>query len=228
MSFREDMSAVALCNRALSRLSQGPINDLDPPAPLGIASRECARWYKPVVARLLETHHWGLATSRTVLTESTNDRSDWLYKYTLPGKVAFPVALAMSGTPGAMTYYQGLAGLLATIGSRPMFLMTGRTLYSRVAGDLDFVSYDITEADFNSTFANIVELTLAAAMCFAITKNRAREKELREQAASAMNIAIAQNLNVGRPTYGDEPSARDYARGSFFGSNWDWWPGPAA
>lgn len=215
MTFRETISAVGLCNRALSRLSQGPINDLVPPSPAGIASRECARWYKPVVARLLEMHHWGLATSRTALTEQTNDRFDWLYKYALPPQVAFPVGLAFGGSAGNMTYYQGLAGLLARIGSTPAFLMTGRTLYSRYPGDLDFVSYDITEADFNSTFANIVDLALAAAMCFAITKNRAREKELREQATSAINLAITQNLNVGRPTYGDEPSARDYARGSF-------------
>jgi hypothetical protein len=229
MSFREDMSAVALCNRALSRLAQGPISSLDPPSPSGLASRECARWYRPVVARLIEMHHWGLATSRIPLTATTNDRSDWLYKFALPNQVAFPVSLAMSGTTGAMTYYQGLAGLLATIGSTPMFLMSGRNLYSRISGDLDFVSYDITEADFNSTFANIVDLMLAAAMAPAIIKNSLRkEQDLRQQATAAINLAIAQNLNTGHPTYGDGPSARDYARGTFFGMNWDWWPGPPA
>jgi hypothetical protein len=234
MSFRENLSGVALANRALSRLAQTPINSIDPATPSGVGARAVDCWYKPTVARLLEVHHWNLARKRLPLTETTNDRVDWLYKYAVPPEVAFPVSLSTLNGTGGLQYYAGLGGLLGSLGGRPAFLLAGRFLYSRYAGDLDFVSYDITEADFNSTFANIVDLTLAANMAYAITKNRARETELRTQASSAINIAIAANLNAGNPRYGDEISERDRVRGDFgqsqynYGNNWDWWPGPAA
>lgn len=229
MTFRPDPSGIAICNRALSRLKQGPISDLDPPTPVGVPSRECARWYKPVVARLLESHHWNLATRRVALTEATNDRtSDWRYRYALPVDVAFPVSLALpAGTTSNLQYYQGLAGLLATASGRPVFLKSGAFLYTTWAGDLDYVSYDISEADFNATFENIVELMLAAAMAYAITGSRTREESLRQQATSAMNLAIAQNLNAGNPRYGEFTSERDLARGASYSTPWDWWPGPS-
>jgi len=233
MTFRPSLSDVKLCNQALSRLSQGPITSLDPPSPPGTVSRECERWYKSTVSRLLELHHWGLARKRGALTAVINDRgAEWTGAYQLPIDCAFPVNLSTLSGAGGMTYYQSLAGLLGMWNGMPMFHRVGQVLYTRVAGDLDYVSYDITEAQFNSTFSNIVELTLAAAMCFAITKNAKRETTLREQATNAINIAIAQDMNQGNNRYGDRPSERDIARGTElgppfgFGWNWDYAPGP--
>lgn len=227
MSFRENLSGVAIANRALSRLAAVPIDSFEAAGP---SAREAARWYKSTVARLLELHHWNLARKRMPLTETTNDRgNEWLIAYALTDEVAFPVALSTLAGAGNLQYYAGLGGLLASLGGQPMFMLAGRKLYSRLAGDLDFVSYDITENDFNATFANVVELTLAANMAYGITKNRARETELRQQATSAINIAIASNLNAGHPRYGDGVSERDRVRGDFgqgqFGPLWDWWPG---
>lgn len=230
MSFKPTPNAVELCNRALSRLGQEPITGLEPPSPPGKVARACARWYKPTVARLLEMHHWGLARERATLTAVANDRGiEWLHKFELPVRVAFPVSLApLSGT-SSLQYYRGLQGLLAMAFGRPAFLMIGRYLYSRYEGDLDFVSFDITEAEFNATFENIVELSLAAATAYDITKSRPHEKELREQATIAINIAIAQDMNAGGPRYGDGPSERDYVRGAGFtdaySPSWDYWPG---
>lgn len=233
MTFRPNPSDVKLCNQALSRLSQGPITSLTPPLPPGGVSRECDRWYKPTVSRLLELHHWGLARKRGVLTAVVNDRgAEWTTAYQLPIDCAFPVNLSTLSGVGSLTYFQSLAGLLGMWNGSPAFLKVGQTLYTRVAGDLDYVSYDITEADFNSTFSNIVELTLAAAMCYAITKNRLREDSLRQQATSAINMAIAQDMNAGNNRYGDRPSERDIVRGTElgppfgFGWNWDYAPGP--
>lgn len=226
MSFRPDNGALAICNRALARVGQGPISSIDPPIPPNTFSRACARSYKQVVANLLEAHHWNLATTRLELTELTNDRTgEWVYKYQLPPEVAFPVTFAPLTGVGAVQYYRGLAGLLATMGGRPVFLKAGSTLYSRVAGALDFVSYDITEADFTATFAGLVELLLAASIAFEITKSRLREDDLRKQATSAMNIAYTNNLNAGGPRYGDGPSEREWVRGVDAGLPWDWWPG---
>lgn len=231
MTFRPSPSDVKLCNQALSRLSQGPITNLTPPSPSGVPARECERWYKPTVSRLLELHHWGLARKRGTMTAITNDRgAEWTTAYQIPADCAFPVGLSTLSGASGMNYYQGLAGLLGMWRGSPAFLRVGSILYARMAGDLDYVSYDITEAQFNSTFANIVELTLAAAMCFAITKNAKRETDLRTQATNAINIAIAQDMNQGNNRYGDQPSERDIARGTElgppFGWNWDYMPGP--
>lgn len=226
MSFKPAPTDVNLCNRALSRLSQAPIVSLDPPQPQGAASRACATWYKPVVARLLETHHFQLGRRRVTLTALTNDREgEWTYKYQRPVDVAFPVSLAPWGAASGVQYYRGLGGLLATLYGKPGFLMVRDAIYAQHAGVLDYVSYDITEADFTATFENIVELTLAVAICFDITKSRTRENDLREQATNALNLAITQDLNAGNPRYGDEPTQRDLVRGDGFTGSWDWWPG---
>jgi hypothetical protein len=228
MSFKPNSGGVDLCNRALSRLSQEPINSLEPPTPQGKVSRACERWYRPTVARLLEMHHWGLARRRVAsLTALANDRtSEWLFKFQLPVDVAFPVNLAPMSSIVNVQYYQALGGMLASLHGQPIFLKVGRAIYSRYTGGLDYVSYDITEAEFNATFENIVELTLAAAMAYDLTKSRPRETDLREQATSAINIAIAQDLNTGHPRYGDSPTERDIVRGAGWALPWDWWPGP--
>lgn len=228
MTFRPDPSDVKLCNRALSLLSQTPITSLDPPAPAGVASRECALHYKPTVARLLELHHWGLARKRGTLTAVTNDRTgEWTGAYQLPADCAFPVIFSTyAGSGGtSMTYYRALGGLVGAWRGRPLFHRVGSILYTNVSAELDYVSYDISEAEFNSTFENIVVLTLAATMAFAITKRQQREETLRQQATSAINIAIAQDLNQGQQRYGDTPSERDFARGADMPVPWDWWPG---
>ncbi len=231
MSFRETLSDIRLCNRALSRLAQAPITSVDPPSPVGNSSRECALWYKPTVARLLEMHHWSLATKRIEsLAVVANDRSDWLYAFAAPDNMAFPVGFTMYGSGVGVSYYRGLGGLIANRLGRQMFMLSDRTLYSNLTGPLDYVSFDITEAQFTESFANIVELSLAAVMAMPITKNKKIETDLRSQATQAMNLAITQNLNAGNHRYGDEPSERDFARGTAItgrdGLSWDWWPGP--
>jgi hypothetical protein len=231
MTFRQSTSAVGLCNRALSMLAQTAISSIDPPSPPGAASREAALWYKPTVARLLETHHWGLALRSAELAAVANDRSDWLYALAAPDDMAFPAGFTQYGGAAGVSYYKGLGGLLASRLGRPMFMLKGRTLYSNWSSTLDYVSFDITEADFTETFANIVVLSLAAVLAMPITKNAKRERELRDQATTAMNIAITQSLNEGNHRYGDEMSDRDFARGTglptpWAGSaSWDWWPG---
>lgn len=215
MSFRETPSAVSLCNRALSHLAQGPITSVDPPAPGNEASKQCKLWYKTVVARLLEAHHWGLATKQAVLASIANDRSDWLYALAAPDDIAFAVSMDPLGSGSGMQYYRGLGGLLASRYGKQAFMVSGSTIYSNASGPLSYVSLDITEADFTATFANIVELSLAAKIAYAITKNKKIETDLRSQATNAMNLAITQNLNAGNPRYGGGPSERDIARGTY-------------
>lgn len=226
MSFKQSYSDVTICNLALSRIKQSPINNLEPPQPAGTAAQACARWYKPVVAKLLETHHWGLASKRVTLTETTNDRltDGWQVAYQKPDDMAFPVRLVGYGqTPSAMQYYPGLGGIIAMLNGQSVFLVAGDRIYTRGGGaEIDYVSYELTEADFNSTFVDILVKSLASQLAFPITGNYKMGDALNEEAINAMNVAIAQNLNAGQPRYGEFISQTDRARGDGSPLPWDW------
>jgi hypothetical protein len=222
MTFKETASGVALANRALGMISESKtLSSLDD---AGFNAQAVRRWYKPVVARLLEMHHWGLATKRaTPVANLVNDRStEWGYSYSAPDDMAFPVSVGPFGG-SATTYYRGLAGLLAAYNGRPIFQYHGKTIYSNFEGDLEYVSYDITEADFDASFEDIVVLSLASRLAREIPKDGDLADQLAKQAASAINNAITANLNAGNPKYGQVTSEAELARGAG-GVNWDYIP----
>jgi hypothetical protein len=229
MSFKEITSDTAICNRALGMVSESKtISSLDDP---GINAQACRRWYKPIVARLLEMHHWGLATKKEPLVAVTNGRAtEWMYAYDAPHDLAFPVGISMESGASSVSYYRGLAGLVAMAYGRPIFLYQSGVIYSNMAGDLEYVSYDITEADFNATFENIVILMLASRLALELPKDMDLSKELAQSAVTEINIAMAQNLNAGNRQYGMNVSEAEIARGSALsGYNWDYFPlGPGA
>ncbi|MDQ3024532.1 MAG: hypothetical protein M3R04_09150 [bacterium] len=221
MTFKTIPSAVELANQALGMVSEGKIlTSVDDP---GINAEAVRRWYKPIVARLLEMHHWGLATKRSSLVAITNTRSEeWLYAYSTPDDLAFPVGVALLNGSSTVSYYRGLAGLLGMLYGRPIFQYQGGTIYSNLEGDLEYVSFDITEADFTATFANIVILMLAARLALELPKDFDLSKELEDKATTEINLAITQNLNYGNPKYGMVSSESELARGIGYGNNWDY------
>lgn len=229
MSFKEYPSGVTLANMALGMISESRrISSFDD---AGHVAQACKRWYKPVVARLLETHHWGLATKRASAVAITNDRSnEWLYSYAVPDDLAFPVGFTLGSGVGSVSYYKGLAGLFGMINGRPIFHYVNGKLYSNIEGELEYVSFDITEADFNATFSNIVIITLASRLALELPKDYDMFDALEKKAADQINIAITQNLNMGNQKYGALTSESEMVRGSmFYGDNWDFIPrGPAA
>ncbi len=223
MSFKEIESAVGLANKALGMISEQSITSFDDP---GARAQAVKRWYKPIVARLLETHHWGLATKHDSLVAlATNDRSaEWLYAYAVPDDMAFPVGVAFASGTSSVSYYRGLSGLIAMSYGKPIFQFQNGTLFSNMAGDLEYVSFDITEADFNATFANIVILMLASRLALELPKDSDRARELADEARSEMNMAITQNLNSGNRQYGMQVSEGEMVRGATYGSSWDYFP----
>lgn len=229
MSFKEYMSGVQLANMALGMISESrTITNID--TDTGHVAQAVRRWYKPVVARLLETHHWGLATRRASLVAVDNLRSaEWQYAYAVPDDLAFPVGVSLANGAGTVTYYKGLAGLLGLLYGKPIFLLNNGVLYTNMTGELDYVSFDITEAEFNATFANIVVITLASRLALELPKDYDLFKELEAKAVDQINLAITQNLNMGNPKYGAITSESELVRGSGYGENWDYIPrGPAA
>lgn len=223
MSFKPATSGVDIVNMALGMVSETKtISSFDDAGAVAQAAR---KWYKPVVARLLEMHHWGLATTRAPGIAITNTRAnEWLYAYTAPSDMAFPVGFSLGNGTSTVSYYRGLAGLLGMIDGRPIFQHAGTTIYSNMAGDLEYVSYNITEGDFTATFADIVILMLASRFALELPKDKTLSESFAKDATTAMNMAFTQNLNAGNHKYGAIASEGELARGSGYGYNWDYLP----
>ena len=224
MTFKQYTSAVDIVNNAIAMVSEGgkTISSMDDP---GFNAQVARRWYRRVVARLLEMHHWGLATKRASLVAVTNTRSaEWTGAYAVPEDMAFPVGISFASGATTVSYYRGLAGLIATAYGKPIYQYQNGVLYSNMTGDLEYVSYEITEADFNNTFEDIVTLMLASRMALEIPKDMGLSDKLAKQANSAINVAVVQNLNVGNNQYGNIVSEAEIARGSLYGSSWDYFP----
>ena len=228
MSFKVLPSSVDLGNMALGLVSESKtISSVDD---AGKNAEAIRKWYKPVVARLLEMHHWGLATKRVAPVEVTNNRAnEWLYAYAPPEDMAFPVGVGLDNGTSNVSYYRGLAGLIAMLYGKPIFTHHNGVLYSNMSGDLEYVSFEITEADFTATFSDIVVVMLASRLALEIPKDFDLSKELADDATTKINIAMTQNLNSGNRQYGMAVSEAELVRGTNFGDNWDYFPrGPGA
>lgn len=207
MSFQEVRTELSLCNRALSRIKQQALSGslLDPANQNKLSGRECLRWYKPTVRYLLERHHFGLATKRVALAQiATNLRSaEWLVAYQRPSDMAFPVNISPFTGSSQVSYYAGLGALLATLYGRPLFRYEGETIFAQVANaELDYVSFDITEADFTQSFEDLVVLFLSSHLARSVAKDDALADNLKNEAVGEFNLAIANNLNMNQPRYG--------------------------
>lgn len=228
MSFRQIPSDTEIVNRAFGMIGESKmISSFDDP---GLNAQIATRWYKPVVARLLEMHHWGLATKHQSLVQlSINPRAnEWLYVYQPPEDMAFPVGISLGSGLSNVSYYRGLSGLIALAYGKPIFQYHNGVLYSNITGDLEYVSYDITEADFSPAFESIVTLMLASRFALELPKDPELSQEFAKQATTEINTAMAANMNTGNRQYGQVTSEAELVRQSDrgVGYSWDYVPGP--
>jgi hypothetical protein len=217
MSFLENRDAISLCNKALSRVKQGPLSgSLDDAANANkSAAVQCNLWYKTIVRQVLSAHHWGLATKRVGLAYQTvNSRSgEWLYAYIPPTDMAFPVMVGLYDGGAGVSYYQGLGYILASLYGRPIFRYESGSIFSQIEGaTLDYVSFDITEMDFNEAVEALVVIFLAEQLARSLAKDDTLAETFRKEGVSRMNLEIARNLNMNRPRYFDGLSDAEKAR----------------
>lgn len=221
MSFIEARSDISICNKALSRIKQQPLaGSLDDPANLNKhAGRECKLWYKSIVRQVLTSHHFGLATKQVALaSQPTNDRSaEWSSAYIAPTDMAFPVLVGplVSGNVG-ISYYRGLGYLIASLYGRPLFRYATGTIYANTDGAvLDYVSFNLTEQDFNDAIEKLIVLFLASNLARSIAKDDTLARELHDEGLKEMNLEIAREMNLGGQRYGEGISEYEMARGGF-------------
>lgn len=220
MGFQEPRSEISICNKALSRIFQNQLSgSLDDPGNQNkTAARECRLWYKTIVRQVLSMHHFGLATKRVPLVQNmVNNRSaEWLYSYIPPTDMAFPVMIGPYALSGTVSYYVGVGFVLARLYGKPLFRYEGGVIYSQVAdASLDFVSFDITEQDFNEAVEALVVLFLAAVLARSVAKDQKLGSEIHNEATTRLNIEIAQELNVNQPRYDMNVSDAELARSGF-------------
>lgn len=211
MSFKPEISDVIIFNEALALCPADPVQTQNERS---LEARECRRFYKGVVASLLERHHWNLATKRVALAVVDNDRNDeWAFAYAKPADMAYPVSLlpAQGGGYGGWL----MQDYVYYLGGRRVFMQAGVVIYSALAAArLDYTSFNITEADFSVRFKDLVVEHLAAKICHPITKNAVRARELASLAEFNANRAIASDLNANQPTYGNRPTESEIVRGA--------------
>lgn len=222
MTFKPEISRVSLFNEALALLPSDPVQDPDENT---LEARECRRFYKRVVATMLERHHWNLATQRVALAAVANDRdTEWRYAYAKPTDMAFPVRAFDAGNAG---YGGWLAdGNTYLLGGRKVFMQVRGVLYSMIeAASLEYTTFDITEADFTSSFADLVVLELASRICHPVTKDDRKAKDLATRAEDERKRVIAIDLNRNQPTYGNTPLETELTRGAGIDANYTGnWP----
>jgi len=221
MSFLTPRSDIDICNKALSRIKQQPLSgSLTDPANLNKhAARECNLWYPAIVRQVLTAHHWGLATKQVALAaQPTNDRSlEWTNAYLAPTDMAFPVLVGplATGSTG-ISYYRGLGYLIASLYGQPLFRFATQTIYANIDGAvLDYVSFNITEQDFNDAVEKIVILFLASNLARSVAKDDKLAADLHNEAVAEMNLEIARELNLGGPRYGETISEYEMVRGGY-------------
>lgn len=221
MSFIQPRSAIDICNKALSRIKQQPLSgSLTDPANLNKhAARECNLWYAAIVRQVITSHHFGLATRQVgMVSQTTNDRSlEWTNAYIAPTDMAFPVIVGplATGTTG-ISYYRGLGYLIASLYGRPLFRYANSTIYANTDGAvLEYVSFNITEQDFNDAVEKLVVLFLASNLARSVAKDDTLARELHDEGVKEMNLEIARELNLGGPRYGEVLSENELARGGY-------------
>jgi len=220
MGFQEIRTDLSTCNKALSRIKQQPLQgSLTDPANLNKpAARECNLWYKTVVRQVLSMHHFGLATVRVPLTETTNDRvEEWAAAYAPPTDMAFPVNIGpYNPSATGVSYFVGVGFILASLYGKPLFRYESGKIYALISGaTLDYVSFNITENDFNEAVEALVVLFLAANLARSIAKDDKLAADLQNEATTRLNIEIARNLNMNQPRYDTFMSEAELARGGF-------------
>lgn len=218
MSFIETRSDIEICNKALSRIKQQPLSgSLDDAVNQNkFAATQCVLWYKTIVRKVLTAHHWGLATKRVALANAaTNTRPlEWAAAYLPPSDMAFPVMIGPYSDVAGVSYYRGLGFLLASLYGRPVFRFEGATIFGAIEGaTLDYVSFDLTEEDFNEAVETLVVIFLASQLARSVAKDDKLAKELHQEGVTEMNIEIARNLNMSQPRYGQFISESEMARG---------------
>lgn len=193
---------LSICNAALAELPASAIPNLSDRSREAV---ECARAYPAAFADVL-AHPWRWNAAMALLVETPSDRDEWGVCYELPANFGGVRRLAPSGFTGRAFAHAGWAD-----GHVPHDII-GTRLYANLKGlHLEYSRNDVTEANMPAPIARYLELLLASRIVMPITKNRARQQEIRQDVELTLQRAIAWDMSQVPHFYGDAPPGTDAA-----------------
>ena len=183
-------STIEICNRALSTyLGVSRITSLSETNP---KAQACNEHYAGVVRSCLERHEWNFATARQALAETTNDRTEWAYRYARPADAlklrwvndpaVARAALAMGQSPDSA---REVAGLF---------------IYSDVPYAVAEFTANLTDPTlFPQSFADAVSAALASAIAIQLSDSVPKAQNASDAANDLLNIAMALDAQNAPP-----------------------------
>lgn len=192
---------VDVCNLALGRLRAGSINDLTETSPGALA---CSLYYEPTLRAVLTQTDWQCARTRVALAETTNDRpTEWAHRFQLPANHGKTLRVPYIPDTQIGEVWLGDASIPSPYGpytARDLpdlpFLISGRSVYTNVApAFMEFIPTDLDPSKFSVRFERAFVASLAAAMAYKVTGDRALVKDLQTEAAALVAQMAADDAN---------------------------------
>jgi len=153
---------------------------------------QCDLHYDRALKALLQRHWWTFATGQQVLAVTTNDRTEWAYRYARPAD-----ALTIRWVNEATTARSLLA--LNKSPDTPREVTLG-AIYSDVAtASCAYTQLVDDPAVYPQTFADALSAHIAAAVAMAITQNGRLAREALQAATYLTDVAITHDANEGPP-----------------------------
>lgn len=180
-------TAVTICSNALLRLGAAPINSFDEAETEGIdRARIAANLWPSVSDDVLRSHPWNCAVKRVVLSPSaTAPAFEWAYQYTLPSDWLRTLSVNDSETWTDSWRQEG-----------------GKVLYNSNTLNLRYIAR-ISPASFDSMLSKALELAMAHAMAYPLTKSTS----LRD----SMEAELERHMRKARSVNGQEDTAEQFA-----------------
>lgn len=173
------MSDVSICSNALLRLGSQTINSLEETTD---RAKIASNLYKTVREDILRGHDWNCAKKRVLLSPLVAKPAfDWQNQFLLPGDWVKNVQVGSLGCP--IDFIKEGNMLLANAASLPLI----------------YISSDINSTFFDKLLTGVLEIAMAHAMAYNITKSTAVE----QAKAQELEIALRRARNADAQ---DEPA----------------------
>ncbi len=176
---------LAICNIALSKLGESPINAIDPNG--SPAARLCYMHYHPVRREVLCATRWSFATQRTTLQAAASESSDGTraLAHTLPADCLRVLEV-----------------------SSPGWTLRGRRIYCPAENIRLTYTADVDDTElFEPLFTEALATRLACKLCIPLTSSTTARQALTEEyqrislPQAAHTNAVQANSNDSHPLY---------------------------
>lgn len=180
------VSAVAICNLALTKLGETRIRALTEDS---ANARACNSCYDLILDQELRAHPWNFAVKRTTLAPSSVEpESDYDYAFPLPSDYLRLLPPARRGLDWKIENHEGRPAILTNDGD---------------SLEIRYIARITDPTVYDSLFVKAFSLALADHLCEAITQSNTKKADIRNDKRDALREA--RRMNAFEKT-SDEPA----------------------